>query len=163
LCGYALLGGVDIGYFHIYRYRLYKIPSSREEHLTHLARELLFSAALAWVIFVKAGGTWSIVLPALLGLDFLVCMVDVLLEPRSRAPLGGLPPLEYAIHMACMFLSGAVLATAIHQSLKTLPLETSFHLETLQLPLPLVGLGMQILLVSMGFFFYEGIRFVRGR
>jgi hypothetical protein len=32
----------------------------------------------------------------------------VLLEPRSRAPLGGLPPLEYAIHIVGATASGLI-------------------------------------------------------
>ena len=37
--------------------------------------------------------------------------MDILIEPRSRAPLGGLPPLEYFIHMIVIAISGGAWAT----------------------------------------------------
>lgn len=56
LCAFAFLGALDIGYFHIYRFRLSQRSASRGEHVTHLLRILLFMAALGWVMFVRAEG-----------------------------------------------------------------------------------------------------------
>lgn len=90
LCAFALLGSVDIGYFHIHRFTLYRVASSRAEHMTHLLRAVLFLAALSWVMFVEAEGMFSLVLPAILLADLVNSLLDVALEPRSRLSLGSL-------------------------------------------------------------------------
>ena len=160
LCVFALLGSLDIGYFHLYRFRLYRVPSSRGEQITHLLRTLLFLAALLWVMRVEAQGLFSVVLPLLLLADFINSMVDVLLEPRSRAPLGGLPGLEYAVHMLTMFVSGAIMTLAILDCLTNLSAPASLRYRRLDVPVAALQLGGQIAVVTLGFFLYEGVGFI---
>src|SRR5687767_9934232 len=93
----ALLGAVDVGYYHLYKFRLYQRPESVGEELTHLARHLLFIAmTIVMVLELEAAPT---LLPALFILDLANSSADVLLERRSRASAGGLPSLEYLVHI----------------------------------------------------------------
>lgn len=48
---------------------------------------------------------------AAFGLYLVVTAVDVLLERSSRATLGGLPPLEYLLHVLIVFGIGGAAAT----------------------------------------------------
>src|SRR5277367_4255894 len=66
LCLFGALGSVDIIYFHLYRYRLFKSPSSRGEQWTHLLRLAVFPAILFWVLFVRTSGWAAGILPGLL-------------------------------------------------------------------------------------------------
>lgn len=102
----ALLGGVDVLWFHLYRLRLYERPASRAEQLTHLSRHLLFAALSG--LMVTGAPRW--VLMALLAIDMVNSLVDLVLEPRSRAELGGISGLESAIHGAAVFGLGVVTA-----------------------------------------------------
>lgn len=107
----GLVGSLDIGYFHIWKFRLARQPSSRLEHLTHLARGVLFLVELGLLLSAVPQGAWFWAVAALLVLDFWIEVADVLLEPSSRRPLGGLPPLEYFIHMNAAILTGGVAAS----------------------------------------------------
>ena len=156
LCLFAGLGAVDIVYFHIYRFRLFRISASRAEHLTHLVRTGLFLCVLLWVVCIEAHGVYSLLLPSLLLLDFLNSMADVLLEPRSRRPLGGLPSAEYAIHMLTMAVNGAILLVAAQQTLTVLHDPSVLRWRLLPLPRVSLALGYQIVVVTAGLWLFEG-------
>lgn len=113
LLAMATIGAVDGTYYHTLKFRLFERPSARLETLTHIVRALSLAGAL-WVLAhrIPVGG-WYWAMVALFTLDLVVDVVDVLLEPRSRAPLGGLPPLEYLIHMISIALSGGAWATFV--------------------------------------------------
>jgi hypothetical protein len=49
----------------------------------------------------------------LFGLDLANSISDILLERRSRASAGGLPSLEYLIHMLASFTTGAAVAAYV--------------------------------------------------
>jgi hypothetical protein len=108
LLAMASIGSIDGAYYHTYRFALYRQPSARLETVTHVIRAF----ALAFTVLVLSAGTpvgrWFWVVAAVFAIDFVDDVVDVAIEPRSRAPLGGLPPLEYLIHMIVMALSGGV-------------------------------------------------------
>ncbi len=163
MVGYALLGSVDIGYFHLFRCRLYRSASSRLEQGTHFVREILFLAAFFWVMFVKAQGVYALILPVLLLVDFVNSLVDVLLEPKSRVSLGGLPPGEYFIHMLTMFLNGAVMAVAFLESAKAMHEEPQLIFRTLEVPFPALVVGGQILVGTAVLFLVELILRIRFR
>lgn len=107
----APIGAIDVLYFHIWQFRLYEAPTARAETLVHVVRGLNFSAA----VFVLAncqtagGAFWSV--GALLMLDVGVNVVDVLLEPRSRAPFGGIPRFEYLLHILGSTFAGGVVTS----------------------------------------------------
>ena len=107
----APLGALDVLYFHLYKFRLHARRASRLETVTHLARGALFAAVAFVFARYEPHGSWYWVVVALVGLDFLNNVADVLLEPKSRASLGGLPPAEYAIHIIGATASGVIGAT----------------------------------------------------
>ncbi|MBS2032908.1 MAG: hypothetical protein JST54_33860 [Deltaproteobacteria bacterium] len=102
------IGSIDSLYFHLYRFRLYAQPSSRIETLTHVVRGLTFCATLSILLAGVPRGAWYWAVAAVFGVDFVDDVVDVLIEPGSRRPLGGLPPAEYLIHMVVMAVTGAI-------------------------------------------------------
>ncbi len=109
----ATIGSIDGSYYHTYKFELFRQPSARLETVTHVFRAYSLAIA-AWVlVHYIPQGVWYWALVALFALDFLDDVVDVLIEPKSRAPLGGLPPFEYLIHMLVMGLSGAIWVTFI--------------------------------------------------
>jgi hypothetical protein len=107
----APLGAFDVLYFHIYKYRLYRHRHSLLENITHFVRGLLFATVAFLLTRYEPLGTWYWVVAGLIALDFSNNVADVILEPRSRAPLGGLPPLEYVIHIIGSMFSGLIGAT----------------------------------------------------
>jgi hypothetical protein len=121
----APIGAIDILYFHLYRFRLHAQPSARLETVTHLARGLLFAAGAFLMVRYEPRGAWFWVVTGVISLDFVNNIADVLLEPKSRAPLGGLPPLEYAIHVVGATASGVIgaLWVAIAHPLAARPTE----------------------------------------
>ncbi len=106
----ALVGGVDVLYFHVYRFRLYEQPSSNAEQVTHLVRALVFAAVVGLIAFSSGSALARQALLALAGLDLLNNIADVLLEKDSRAPLGGLPRIEYLLHILGTFFVGLTVA-----------------------------------------------------
>ena len=115
----AAIGAVDVLYFHLYRFRLYAQPGSVAEEVTHLCRHAIF---LALLLVLSSGGRSperDALVFLLIGLDLLNGATDVLLERGSRAPLGGLPPLESLVHFLSSF--GMGLAVAAYVLAPTLP------------------------------------------
>lgn len=104
----ALLGSVDVLYFHLYRFRLYAQPGSVAEESTHLARHVLF-IGITLALLLDPPFVRPLVL-VLFGLDLLNNAADVLLEQSSRAPLGGLPPAEYLVHILSTLLTGMAIS-----------------------------------------------------
>lgn len=60
LCGFACLGGIDIGYYHLYRFTLFRVPSSVAEHLTTIAWRILplplWARALGLQVLIVTAG-----------------------------------------------------------------------------------------------------------
>lgn len=104
----APLAAIDVLYFHLYRFRLYSHRASQLETVTHLMRGLLFGVAAFVLTHGEPHGAWFWVITGLVVVDFGNNLADVILEPRSRAPLGGLPPLEYVIHIIGATASGLI-------------------------------------------------------
>ncbi len=105
-----LLGSVDGVYFHLWKYRLFKWKESRPEHMLHTARAFLF-IPIAWLLFGKNYGGWLLWIGvAFASADAIVELIDILIERRSRASLGGLSTAEYAIHVNATGLRFASLA-----------------------------------------------------
>jgi hypothetical protein len=97
LCALAPIGAIDVLYYHLYRFRLFERDHSVAEELTHLVRHVCFVALVA-LLASGVGGWADRVILVLLVVDLINSAADVLLEPRSRAPLGGLPAGEYFLH-----------------------------------------------------------------
>jgi hypothetical protein len=145
LSALAPVGLFDVGYYHLYRFRLFERTASRAEELTHLVRQATFVA----IAVVLAGGVRTPVedrtLLALFALDFTTSLVDVMLEPSSRKALGGLPPGEYVLHFLGTFGMGIAAATYLFER-RELPLVAAPWWQTA----PLIVGGLAILLVELG-------------
>jgi len=104
----GFVGAFDGLYYHLYKFRLYRQPSARTETVTHLVRGALFAVVL-WTLahYAPAGGWyWSFI--AVFAVELTDDVIDVLIEPASRKPLGGLPRFEYLVHMIVMAISGGI-------------------------------------------------------
>lgn len=121
----APLAAIDVLYFHLYRFKLYAHAGSRAETITHLLRGALFGAGALLMTRYETRGAWFWVVAAVIALDLANNIADVSLEPKSRAALGGLPPLEYLIHIVGATASGAIgaLWIALGHPLAALPTE----------------------------------------
>jgi len=104
----APIAAIDVLYFHLYKFRLHARRESQLETVTHLLRGVLFGAGAFLLTRYEPRGAWFWFVTAVIVLDFANNIADVLLEPRSRASLGGLPPLEYVIHIVGATASGVI-------------------------------------------------------
>jgi hypothetical protein len=111
----APIGAIDVLYYHLYRYRLYRRAESAAEEVTHLLRHVCFLAIFALLARGTPTSSEDRALIALFVVDFLNSALDVALEPRSRAPLGGLPRGEYVLHFLGTFGMGLAAATYMHE------------------------------------------------
>jgi hypothetical protein len=98
LTGFSLLAMFDGVYLHLFRYKLFANPESRNEHISHSIRALLFPGILYFLYSGNTGWTFGIGL-ALVFIDIIVLGADAYMEKDSRAFMGGLPRWEYIIHL----------------------------------------------------------------
>lgn len=110
---YSGVGTVDGIYNHLYRYRLDAHASSFTEHLSHTFLSLGLALTVIMLVFVEMGTVGFAFLLGIQALSVLNTLWDVFLEPKSRAPLGGLPPHEYVLHTIIFLLHGAFLWAVI--------------------------------------------------
>lgn len=101
----AAVGIVDVGWYHLYRLRLYRDRQARVEQVAHTTRGVLFVAMLCLVVPATPQGRWVDVGIGLFAADFANTVADTWIERRSRA--GGLRHGEYMVHVAGSVLAGA--------------------------------------------------------
>lgn len=119
----SMVGALDVGYFHLYKFRLYAQPGSVLEELTHLARHLLFIGAVLTLMLGRDVAVMRTTFAVIVALDLANTVADVLLEADSRAPLGGLPRLEYLVHVISSLALGAAFATFYFRGTEVAPLD----------------------------------------
>lgn len=107
----SAIGVVDVFWFHHHRFKLHRQPSAVVEEAVHLASYATFVGLGAAVLAMGGERAGRHLVVALFGVQLVFTAADVLLEPRSRAPLGGLPALEYLFHVLVTFGMGAAAAT----------------------------------------------------
>ncbi len=79
--------------------------------MTHLLRGSVFAALAALLATKQPAGAWYWVTAVPIVFDFVNEIADVSLEGSSRAPLGGgLPRLEYVVHIVGATSVGAIAA-----------------------------------------------------
>ena len=93
----APFGALDVLYFHLWKFRLYERPQSRWEEMTHLVRGLVAPAIVALLVVGRPEGGMFWLVAALFLVDTINSLIDVVVEPGSRAPLG-VPQEELAVH-----------------------------------------------------------------
>lgn len=109
LVGFSVVGAFDSVYFHQLRFQLHARPETRKEHAWHTARAVLCPVWVACLFVVPAGGALLWLGTIFAGLDCIAAAGDVIEEPKSRRLYGGLPPLEYGLHIAVSMLHTAAL------------------------------------------------------
>jgi hypothetical protein len=110
---FGIIGIIDGFYFHLWKFELHRHAETRHEHLLHSWRLVLFLGIL-YFLFANdyAGKLWYVGIAFAL-IDLAILSFDVFEEGDSRANLGGLPPLEYYIHIVANGLHFASLALII--------------------------------------------------
>ncbi len=98
LAVFVLLALFDGLYLHLIRYKLFMHPESRNEHLSHTIRAILFPVILAFLYLGTTDTAFYIGL-AVVALDILVLGADAYMEKDSRSFMGGLPRWEYILHL----------------------------------------------------------------
>lgn len=107
---FTLIASFDGFWFHLYVYRLHERPECRREHLLHTVNAVLFPLTLLPLFLAEASGAW-LWFTVLVHLAVVaVELVDVLIEPTSRADLGGLTGSEAALHFLMSGLRWAYVA-----------------------------------------------------
>jgi hypothetical protein len=112
----AAIGTFDVFYYHLYKFRLYSRPQSVAEEITHLIRAGILVAVVALIMFSDGSPAARNAVLALIGLDVVNSGLDVMLEKKSRADLGGLPSFEYLLHILATFVLGLAAASFWHAS-----------------------------------------------
>jgi hypothetical protein len=155
------VGAVDVLYYHLYRFRLFEQEGSVAEEITHLVRHVTFLLAIALLSSGSASPAVDRAILALLALDLVNSTIDVILEPRSRAPLGGLPPGEYLVHFLGTFGTGLAAASYLYER-RSLPLRAPEGFFVWQVR-GMLALGLALLLVESALFARALARRSRGR
>ncbi|HYC56326.1 MAG TPA: hypothetical protein VEL28_15445 [Candidatus Binatia bacterium] len=104
------IGSIDVLYYHLYRFRLFSQPGCVAEEITHLVRHAVFLSVLL-VCMQPSTETHAAIAFGLFAIDMINSVVDVLIERRSRASLGGLPSGEYLVHVLSSFGTGLAVAS----------------------------------------------------
>lgn len=105
------IGAIDVLYFHLWKFKLYRRPQSRKEEITHLLRGVAVPAIFALLLLGRPEGRFFWIVAALFFFDTLNSLIDVMVEPASRASFGGVPPKELAVHFIGTSMMGAAWAT----------------------------------------------------
>jgi hypothetical protein len=110
LAVYAAVGAFDGIYLHLWKYRLFANEASRCEHHLHTVHAVLFVIVVGTLYLAPTAGLllWAGV--GAFVAAFVIALLDVLEERRSRAHLGGLTPREYALHVGLIALQSASIA-----------------------------------------------------
>jgi hypothetical protein len=119
LAALAPIGAIDVVYYHWYRFRLFE--RAPLEELTHLVRKTVFLVVVALLSTGVSAPAVDTAILVLLAVDFMNSAADVLLEPRSREALGGLPAGEYFLHYLGTFGTGVASAAYLFER-RSLPL-----------------------------------------
>lgn len=107
----SIVGSIDVFWFHLWRLRLYRQPGSVAEEAAHLAGYVLFIAIAVALLTADSPHEGRGLVLGLFAINLTIIAADVLLERSSRAPLGGLPSLEYLLHVFIVFGLGGAAAT----------------------------------------------------
>jgi hypothetical protein len=105
------IGATDVVYFHLWKFKLYRRPQSRKEEVTHLLRGVAVPAIFALLLLGRPEGRFFWLVAALFFIDTVNSLIDVMVEPASRAEFGGVPPKELAVHFIGTSMMGAAWAT----------------------------------------------------
>jgi hypothetical protein len=155
------LAAFDVIYFHLYRFKLYSRPQSVYEEITHIARGTLFPLGLAIFLYGKPQGAWFWWVAALFAVEVVNSLVDITLEPRSRAPLR-VPGLELVVHYTGATVMGAVIATYLIFGWSAAGAPTGFApYQPGELPWWVIPYGYLSVAIGAGLVLFETALFLR--
>jgi hypothetical protein len=105
----VLSASFDTFYYHIHTFKLYLYPDTRREHLVHTIQSCIVPFLVPPLFIVNASGLllWAAV--AIAAAHIGVSYWDASEEMDSRKRFGGLPKLEYCVHLFAEILKGAML------------------------------------------------------
>lgn len=103
-------GAIDVIYFHMWKFRLFSRKQSRWEEVTHISRGFMVPVVFMMLLVGRPEGTLYWIAAALFFLDTVNSLIDVMIEPKSRAPIG-VPPQELALHFIGTTMMGAAFVT----------------------------------------------------
>ena len=133
------IGAVDTVYYHVWRCRLAWHPSAVFENITHVFHSV-FAAFFFVLVHVRATGSWAWIYAVACVLQAVNQTVDVVLEPSSRAALGGIPAGEYRMHSVINALWGAAMMAVLWESAPLHALPTAMAWA----PVELGGFGLPL-------------------
>lgn len=107
------LGAVDGVYFHLQRFQLFAHSESRLEHGIHTVRAWLALPTVVLLYLVEPYGAMLVAAALVVLADQVALVLDLIVERRSRARLGGLPHAEYMIHVGANGLHTVAMALAL--------------------------------------------------
>jgi hypothetical protein len=90
LVGFVVLAMFDGFYLHLIRYKLYAHPESRNEHIFHTIRAMLFPLIVGFLYLETSDMAFYIGMAIVL-VDIGILGLDAYVEKDSRAFMGGLP------------------------------------------------------------------------
>ncbi len=158
----ATVGSIDALYYHLYKLRLFEQPSSRAEEVTHLVRMILFPFGLWIILSYHPLGLWYFAVAGAFGLELVNQVVDVVIEPKSRKPMGGLPGVEYCVHVLSSVLSGGAWFVFVFAGWGGRLAATALvPLGDASLPAAIVWDGKIICVSSVLLALFEGVLYVR--
>lgn len=94
----SLIALIDGIYIHLIELNLHANPETKYEHILHSLRALFFTILLLFLFYYKPTGYWLYFCLFIALLDFIVEVLDIREEGKSRKIFNGLSNNEYLIH-----------------------------------------------------------------
>lgn len=144
---FSVLAFFDGIYLHLLKYRLYAIPDSKFEHLTHTFRAFLF-VGVVYTMYMNLESNFLFYFGLIfIVLDLIVLFIDAFVEKDSRNFMGGLPRWEYIIHLFVngFHFAGIALLLAIKINISETGLFLNENLENYKNYLTMTEIGKIIL------------------
>ncbi|MGH9419908.1 MAG: hypothetical protein ACRD3J_08045 [Thermoanaerobaculia bacterium] len=155
------VGAIDVLYFHIWKFRLYTRPQSAKEQVAHLVRDLVAPSIFTFLLIGRPEGACFWFVAALFAADTINSLIDTMLEPASRAPIG-VPPAELALHFIGASAMGAAWATFMMSGWVTRNAPAVLRPDT-GLPRAIVLLAWSGVAIAFAILLLETTLFVRPR
>lgn len=106
LIAHGIIGGLDVIINHELIARLPARRGARAELALHSARELIFATLFGGLAWFEWHGLAALLIGALLLGEFLISLVDMVIEPEVRP----LPPSERVAHVVLLVNLGVIAA-----------------------------------------------------
>ncbi len=155
LASLGTLGFVDEYFFHYKKDQILKRPECFKENILHVIRLFTFSLIFFFSSAVKLEGYFCIIPLALISLDLIVSILDIVEEKKSRLKLGGLSTPEYFIHMSLSFHLGILYFNFIPYFFKQISYPNKISLNNMVDAPDLNIIVFIFSILSILYFFYQ--------